>query len=387
MRSLPHSLINWPRAPRPGPHAPSELPLPPRPPRHRDQSPPQGPTGPTTFSLASQVRFERSLVRSNCRSDVSEPNRRRTYGRNEYLLSSPLLSPPCFFSPFLFSPRPSAAPRRRPASPRRSLALLSSSRLPVLLPTSLPHPPLLPLSPSAGSVFLLNRLLEHYLGVPVFLPQRFVLCRVASTSFPSADFLHERDPFSPSRLLFSAFLLVRDPLCTDATRRFLLAALSFVLQLITVSPRFVFGPPSSNILDLCNGVRQILMAHTSLRCFLQCTRSFRLSRTIPLLSNLDFFHRIRSPWSRRVSVLPNILDGSVDRSKTARFCRLERDPDPFPCNRSPRRAGRQAELSARGTPPPPPTPPPLQSTETRPPGIRGDTKRKKGRIPTTIVGP
>lgn len=45
MRSLPHSLINWPRAPRPGPHAPFALPLPPRTPEPRARCPPRGPFG------------------------------------------------------------------------------------------------------------------------------------------------------------------------------------------------------------------------------------------------------------------------------------------------------------------------------------------------------
>lgn len=87
MRSLPHSLINWPRAPRPGPHAPFESAPTAGPLVPRVRCPLRTPRPPPTSSLPRSVR---PLARSNRRPDVTEPNHRHTYERNESLLSTPL---------------------------------------------------------------------------------------------------------------------------------------------------------------------------------------------------------------------------------------------------------------------------------------------------------
>lgn len=138
MRSLPHSLINWPRAPRPGPHAPFELPLPPKPPEPRDQSPLGVPPVPSPFSVVLQARSERPLVRSNRRPDVTEPNRRHTYERNESLLSTPRPSTP------LTAPHRSSFPISRPPHLLSLFfpSFLESTTCPSTYTTLLYRPPL-----------------------------------------------------------------------------------------------------------------------------------------------------------------------------------------------------------------------------------------------------
>lgn len=164
MRSLPHSLINWPRAPRLGPHAPFALPLPPRTPEPGAPWPPRGPFGPLPPSSPLHILFTSSAsFRMPIGPFKSTSWRHRTelptYIREERvsLFSSFLSSPLSYFLhrsiPFLAVLFPFVDPLfSLVSSLPYALHLVFFPRLPVLLPMSVFYRSLL-LCPSLSLPF------------------------------------------------------------------------------------------------------------------------------------------------------------------------------------------------------------------------------------------
>lgn len=153
------------------------------------------PPVPSISSLPLQLRFECPLVRSNRHRDVTEPNCRHIYERNEslsFLLSSPLPSLTFYTAPFRSLPCCSPSWIRSFLLYLLSPMLFTWSSFPdylssYLCPFSIvlffSVPP--SLFPSLVGLLVWPALLEHYRGIPVLLPGWFVLYRVASSTFSS----------------------------------------------------------------------------------------------------------------------------------------------------------------------------------------------------------
>lgn len=244
MRSLPHSLINWPRAPRLGPHAPFALPLPPRTPEPGAPWPPRGPFGPLPPSTPLHILFTSSAsFRMPIGPFKSTSWRHRTelptYIREERVsLFSSFLS----FPPLLLSTPLHSVPCR--AVPLRGSTLFSCifsplcSSLGLLSPTTCPPTYVRFLSFSSSLSLPLSSLLW-----PVFSFGRLSWSiTAASLSFYLVDSFFialPRLPFPRAGISFSLFsnaLLALAARVRDLSTRRLVYSLFCFFRFITVDP-------------------------------------------------------------------------------------------------------------------------------------------------------